>query len=339
MGERFRNHRAAGLALQRVVADLAGGVERGLDIPLFQAPAAFLLRTPRPHSGEAIGLQLDLDAQGIGVGVAAVLAHGIHLGQDAQQVLHVVPDLVADHIGVGELARCIELPGHEVEEAHVQIHDPVIGTVERPGCRLPLAAGRGVAVGEQHQLGILVGAPELSEIVAPHHFGAAQRLRHEGLVRVVRRLALPLILRLGCRLLHGRALRGAHITAAEQPQDLQRVDAEQPAADQRNRDRSQSDAVHRAKLEATSPAGATHVLDVLALVLVAHVHCSISLRPQGQYALWDVTRKTAVQTSIFEKRQAPRTVSAAPTPTSTSASTDAPKCERAMSAARSPSTP
>ncbi|MEJ0007212.1 MAG: hypothetical protein WDM77_12810 [Steroidobacteraceae bacterium] len=42
-------------------------------------------------------------------------------------------------------------------------------------------------------------------------------------------------------------------------------------ADQRDRDRAQPNAMHRTKLEATA-AGAAHIFNVAALVLVVHVH-------------------------------------------------------------------
>ena len=57
--EGLGHDRALRLALQRVVADLRGGVERRLDVARLEAPALLLLRTGRPDAGEAVGLQLD----------------------------------------------------------------------------------------------------------------------------------------------------------------------------------------------------------------------------------------------------------------------------------------
>ena len=60
----------------------------------------------RPDAGEAIGLQLDPHLNAVGLGLAARrLLLLLHLRQDAEQVLHVMADLVRDHIGLRELAR------------------------------------------------------------------------------------------------------------------------------------------------------------------------------------------------------------------------------------------
>src|SRR5258706_5936689 len=58
MREALGHDGAARLALQRVVADLRGGIQRGLDVALLQPPRAHRLGALGPHTGEAIGLQL-----------------------------------------------------------------------------------------------------------------------------------------------------------------------------------------------------------------------------------------------------------------------------------------
>src|SRR5215467_11334214 len=66
VGEAVRNHGAARLTLQAVVADRRGGLERSLDVSRIEE--RFLLLLPiGPHAGKAIGLQLDLHLQAVRV--------------------------------------------------------------------------------------------------------------------------------------------------------------------------------------------------------------------------------------------------------------------------------
>ena len=58
----------------------------------------------RPDAGEAIGHQFDADGELVALDLADLLLALLHLRQDAEQVLDVVPDLVRDHIGIGEVA-------------------------------------------------------------------------------------------------------------------------------------------------------------------------------------------------------------------------------------------
>ena len=78
--------------------------KRGVDVAgLQQLP--LLLGVMRPDAGEAVGLQLDAHLHAVGLDLRAGRAlRLLHLGQDAEQVLHVMADLVRDHIGLRELA-------------------------------------------------------------------------------------------------------------------------------------------------------------------------------------------------------------------------------------------
>src|ERR1700730_15137382 len=111
VGERVRDHVAARLALQRVVADRRRGAHRRLDVALLDEgrPAAILLAlvlVERPDAGKAVGLQLDPHLQLICLRTveAALLLLLLHLRQYAEQVLHVMAYLVGNHIGLAELA-------------------------------------------------------------------------------------------------------------------------------------------------------------------------------------------------------------------------------------------
>src|SRR5580698_2786421 len=48
----------------------------------------------RPHAGKAVGLQFELHRQGIRLCLGGALLGRAHLAGDAEQVLHVVTDLV-----------------------------------------------------------------------------------------------------------------------------------------------------------------------------------------------------------------------------------------------------
>src|SRR5690242_2203425 len=104
VGEAVGHHHAARLALQAIVADRRGGLERGVDVAGFEERLLLLLAV-RPYAGEAVGLQLDAHLHAVRLG----LRHGVllllHCGQDAQQVLHVMPVFVRDHVGLREFAR------------------------------------------------------------------------------------------------------------------------------------------------------------------------------------------------------------------------------------------
>ena len=196
MGERVRHHIALRLLLQPIVADRRGGAHRGLDVAgLDQLP--LLVGARRPDAGEAVGLQLDLDLQAVrlGLGQAALLL--LHLGQDAELVLHVMADLVRDHIGLRELARArsgvaaVETPLDLAEERGVEI-DLVVGrAIERPHRGLRLSARIGARrAGEHHQRRRAIALPGLLEDLLPLHVGGAEDLRDELAHVVARRAGL-----------------------------------------------------------------------------------------------------------------------------------------------------
>ena len=68
-------------------------------------------------------------------------AHLLHLGADAQQVLHVVAHLVGDHIGLGKFAGRAQLVLQGFVEAQVDVDLLVGRAVERPHRAWPGAAG------------------------------------------------------------------------------------------------------------------------------------------------------------------------------------------------------
>jgi hypothetical protein len=111
---------------------LHGGLNiAGLDEP------PLLLRVVCPHPGKAVGLQLDSHLQFIGLDLVHAALRLLYLRQDSQQILHVVADLVRNHVGLGELAAlashiaAAETPLEILKEGGIQIDLPINGTIER----------------------------------------------------------------------------------------------------------------------------------------------------------------------------------------------------------------
>src|SRR4051794_36239328 len=84
--ERVRVDRAAGPALETVVADGLGGAERFVEVAVLQIAGAE--HRAGPDAGVAVGLQLEADGQRVGL-PRVVLLQAAHLLADAGQALDV----------------------------------------------------------------------------------------------------------------------------------------------------------------------------------------------------------------------------------------------------------
>src|SRR5207302_2005194 len=93
--EALRRDAASRHLLQAVVADGRRGAEAFIGV----AGVEHLLSrgAVAPHAGEAVGLQLEADRERIALRRIAALLAGDLLA-DAEQVLHVVSDLVRNHV-------------------------------------------------------------------------------------------------------------------------------------------------------------------------------------------------------------------------------------------------
>ncbi len=87
-----------------------------------------------PDAGEAVGLQLEPDREVVGVCRARGLL-ALDVVHDAEQVLHVVPELVGDHVGLSEVAGRGEPRAEVAEEPEIEIDLAVERAVERPRLR------------------------------------------------------------------------------------------------------------------------------------------------------------------------------------------------------------
>ncbi len=149
-------------------------------------------------AGEAVGLQLDADLQGIALLLAHALPRRFHLIHDAEQLLHVMADLMGEDIGLGEVALHLEAVLQLLIEAEVDINFLVVGAIEGTHGRHPRPAGRAHRAAEQDELGIAVILAILLEDVLPNVLGVGEDDGHE---------LLEIVLAVGLRVLDRRALR------------------------------------------------------------------------------------------------------------------------------------
>src|SRR5712692_2618283 len=260
VGESVGDDVALRLPLQAVIADGGRGLERSFDVALLdQIPA--LLRTLGPDPGETIGLQLDLDLQVIRLDLADGVLTLLHLRQDAEQILHVVTDLVGDHVSLGELARLAVVAAAEpalqvAEERRVEIDPLVVGTIERPHGGARGAAGRARRAGEHHQRGRPVAPALLLQQIPPYRLGAAEHGRHELAGAVAWRAGL------------GRGAIGRVIGMAAAAEQAPRVEAERPAEEPEHDQRADAHPA-RADREAEAAPAVTALLAAAILDVVA----------------------------------------------------------------------
>ncbi len=125
MGEGVGDDGPGGLALDPVVADGAGRVERLLEIARLE-DVARPLGVVGPDPGEAVGLELEPDRQCVSVRLGEPLLLPVDLVGDPEEVLDVVADLVGDDIGLGEVAGCAESGPELVVETEIDV-DLLVG--------------------------------------------------------------------------------------------------------------------------------------------------------------------------------------------------------------------
>ena len=98
---------AAGpFASDLVVADGRGRAQAALDV--LGVDDVALLRIEAPDARVTIGLQLEAHRQRVTRPLVGALRLRVELAHRAEQVLHVVPDLVRDHVRLREVARRAE---------------------------------------------------------------------------------------------------------------------------------------------------------------------------------------------------------------------------------------
>src|SRR5215831_4163520 len=213
VGERLRHDTAHGLPLEAVVADRGGGVQAFLDVAGFE-DLARALGIGGPDARQAVGLQLHAHLERVALGLAATALRLLDALGDAEQVLHVMADLVGDDVGLGEIARGADLVAQVAVERQIDVELVIARTVEGAHCRLGEAAGRLHGAAEQHEARLLVSPAHLTEEIAPGVLRVGEDDRDEVAQLIVA----------GRSLLHAR--RGPGAPRVGPLEDHARVDAE-----------------------------------------------------------------------------------------------------------------
>src|SRR5262249_10335967 len=231
VGEGFRRHAPSRLLLETVVADGGGGAQARFDVTGIEKIA--LTRVVPPHSGETIRLQLHAHGERVAARLGGAAALLRHLLRDAELVLDMMPHLVRDHVGTREVAGGAEAPGQVLEERSIEVDFVVGWAVEGSHGGAAHAAGGVDGAAEEHQLRRLMLAPSLPENSAPGVLGVPQDPCDEilGLVARARRGAR------GRRRTLRR--RGGCIASLQRDEDVEGVEAEEPA-DRQHRDQPDS---------------------------------------------------------------------------------------------------
>ena len=255
--ERLRHHVALALFLQTVVANGRRRIQCLLDVALFQHLTA-AVGVVAPEAGEAVGLQFLPDRHGVRIGLAQPALRGTHLLADPQQGLHMVANLVCNHVGLREVTRGAMAAFQVFEKGKIDIHLLVGRAVKRSHGGTGHAARRLHRAGEQHQIRFLVVTSGLLEDGVPGIFGIGQHHRDKvGQLFLFR-----------CWL-----IRGLRDRRPEPLLDLQqhlRVNAEKIAQRQGNHDGTD------ATLEGHPPsAPAALVLDIGTSTALPPAHCHL----------------------------------------------------------------
>ena len=134
------------------------------DVALLEV--ALLVDGVAPDARVAVGLQLEAHRELVRI-LTLVLLEPPHLIARAELLLHVVPDLVRDHVRPGEVAPRVELVLEVPVEAEIEIHDLIAGAVEGTDRRAGGAAGRAHAVAVQDHACVLIWLTRALEGLLP----------------------------------------------------------------------------------------------------------------------------------------------------------------------------
>ena len=228
MRERLRRDAPARRLLEPVVTDRRRGAKALVHVARIQQLP--LRRRMAPHAGEAVGLQLQPHRER--VAARRILLHrALHLPADSEHVLHVVPHLVGDHVGLREVAGCSESAGQLAVEAQVDVYALVGRAIEGPHLGGRSAASRLHLVPEEHELRLAVPA----DLLLPDLLGVVERRDRDPLQR---RFCLPPLIGLRPWRLRGRAVvphQREEVLPEDDAEDTEQqkaADSEPPAGDQ-----------------------------------------------------------------------------------------------------------
>jgi len=141
VGPGFRRHIPLCFPLQGVIADRCGRRKTFIHVSGLEQPA-IPIRRMAPHAGEAVSLQFEAHRQCVDLFFRmGTLLEGTDTVRYSEQVLHMVADLMRDHVGLRKIAGSTETAVEFIEERQVQVELAVPGAVKGPGCRGGIPAG------------------------------------------------------------------------------------------------------------------------------------------------------------------------------------------------------
>src|SRR5262249_472140 len=134
MGERVGYDVALHPSLEAIVTDGGRRLHGGFDVARLEE-TPLLLGVIGPHPCEAICLKFDLDLELVGGNLIQATLRILSLRQEPEQILHVVADLVSDHICLRELTALaviatVEPPFEVLKERRVEIDLLIIRAIE-----------------------------------------------------------------------------------------------------------------------------------------------------------------------------------------------------------------
>src|SRR5947207_10085307 len=124
--------------LNLVVADGSGGTQPFLEIACFEQVS--LLCEKSPYAGVTVGLELEAHRHVVAASRVHPLRLRVELLHRAEQVLHVMADLVRDHIPLGEITGRTKAIVKLLKKRRIEIKRSIARTIERSDGRARRAA-------------------------------------------------------------------------------------------------------------------------------------------------------------------------------------------------------
>src|SRR5690348_16624262 len=87
----------------------------------------------RPNARQKVCLQLEPDREPVVFSLTDATARPLHTLRNAEQILHVMSNLVSDHVRLREIAACTQPFLELTEKTEVDVHAAILRTVERTG--------------------------------------------------------------------------------------------------------------------------------------------------------------------------------------------------------------
>ena len=179
MCERVRHDSTLRLALETVVANGVCRAKSFLNIPFFEETLVFGLTGPYPC--EEIGLELETHRQIVSLSLACSGLSGVNPVGNPQQPLDVMPNLVSDHISLGEITWRAQALFHIAIKREIDIDLLIARAVKRPGRASGHSASRLHPIREKNQCGIAVLLAGLAEDPSPDLFSVSKNHRDKTL--------------------------------------------------------------------------------------------------------------------------------------------------------------